>query len=149
MVFCPIYLIAMAFAAVNRKWFNASILLIGACISCVHYILMRELVGIETLPWLVIMFLLSSVWFHLLDSMKARCSSILAAALCLFLAVGIIDAASYPNTTTVYYASYPIIITVFNLAMIYFGATDNGNCCFGGADSDLLRKNNKKSEADL
>lgn len=130
MEYC-IYYITFAFIALLfNKPMTVALLIFGAFIDEVSEFWFEFFSKIESMQsspniYYAVLFALYVPWFMAFDALKLKHSAIAVGLLSLYSGVMFFDATASPENETIFYTSYPVIISILNALIIMAGFYDN------------------------
>ena len=144
-----IYYITFAFIALLfNKPMTIAILLFGAVVdelSEAWFEYFNQIEAMQHSPniFYAVLFMLYVAWFIVFDALKIKHSTIAVGLLSLYTGVMFFDATASPENETIFYTSYPVIISILNALIIMAGFYDNRNISL--ANIGRVLSNNKKN----
>lgn len=148
MEYC-IYYVTFAFIAILfNKPMTIGILLFGAVVDELSEVWLEYFNKIESMQnspniFYAVLFMIYVAWFLLFDALKLKYSTIAIGLLSLYTGAMFFDATASPENETIFYTSYPVIISILNALIIMAGFYDNRHISL--ANIGRVLSNNKKN----
>lgn len=148
MEFFPLYLILMLIQFARKRVQSSKALGVGFAIGAVHAAIFWKVDfnNYEPVLFYACMFLLSFGWFHILDWLDLKVSTIFCGFLVALQIVMVFNCINNDVTNTILYGIYPIVITIINVLMIGSGLEESDDMATGSANADCHIQGHTKGE---
>lgn len=153
MDYCIFYIFSAVFALILNKQMSFMLLMFGALIDKTSSLWFNHFVTLEQMKdspniFYAVPFLVYAEWFIFFDAINLKRSAIAVGVLTLYTGVMFLDATASPEDETIFYTSYPVIISLLNALIIIAGYYDNRRISFASI-SRMLSNYKKNHGADL